>query len=66
MALKDHAALYGRIALVAFVFAFVAGIVAAPLLSKSGTQRPLTTAQENASNPQIIKVKSSSPAGKQS
>lgn len=66
MALKDHAALYGRVALVVFVFAFVAGIVAAPLLSEGGARKPLTTAQESASSPQVLKVKSSSPAGRQS
>lgn len=66
MALKDLAALYGRVALVMVVFAFIAGIVAAPLLSRTSIRPSVTAAQDGAPELQLIRVKNSSHAGKQS
>lgn len=66
MARKDLAGLYGRVALVMVVFAFIAGIVAAPLLSKTSIRPSLTAAQDGPSEPQLIKVKNNSHPGKQS
>lgn len=65
MALKDIAALYGRIALVIAVFAFVAGIIAAPLLSRTSNPPSLTAVRDGMPAPQLIRVKSIPPAGRQ-
>ncbi|MCG7391498.1 hypothetical protein MHY87_01065 [Microvirga sp. ACRRW] len=43
---KDLAALYGRVALVMLVFAFVAGIVAGPLVYKAGVQQSANAVQD--------------------
>jgi hypothetical protein len=43
---KDLAALYGRVALVVLAFAFVAGIIAGPLLQKAGLRQSVTAAQD--------------------
>lgn len=63
MVLKDLAVLYGRVALIMIVFAFVAGIVAAPLLSNADMGPSLAAAQDHAPSPQLIRVKSTSPSG---
>jgi hypothetical protein len=54
--LKKLAARYGRVALVALVFAFVAGIVAGPLLQKAGL-RPSVTASQDQPAPELFRAK---------
>jgi hypothetical protein len=46
MALKDLAALYGRVALIMVVFAFVAGIIAGPVFQKAGLRSSMTVVQD--------------------
>lgn len=57
MALKDLAALYGRVALVMLAFAFVAGIIAGPVLQKMGLRSSVTAAQDHAPVPELIRAK---------
>lgn len=65
MALKDLAALYGRVALVVLAFAFVAGIIAGPVLQKAGLRSSVTTAQDQAPLPELIRAKTAPVSGGQ-
>jgi hypothetical protein len=65
MALKDLAALYGRVALIVVVFAFVAGIIAGPVLQKVGLRSAVTAAQDQAPVPELIRTKAVTAAGGQ-
>ncbi|WP_243373483.1 hypothetical protein [Microvirga solisilvae] len=65
MALKNFAVVYGRVALIVVAFAFVAGIVASPLLSKSSLRPSLAVSQDDMPAPQVIRVKSASSTGGQ-
>lgn len=65
MALKDLAALYGRLAFIVVVFAFVAGIIAGPLLPKSGLRSSDALAQEHGPAAKMIRAKTPSAAGAQ-
>jgi hypothetical protein len=56
MVLKDLVALLGRVALVMLVFAFIAGIVAGPLLQRAGL-RPSVTAAQDSGGPELIRAK---------
>jgi len=56
MVTKDLATLYGRVALVVLAFAFVAAIIAGPLLQKAGLGRSVTAAQEHPA-PEMIRLK---------
>ena len=47
MAFKDVLSLCGRIGLIVTAFAFVAGIVAGPLLDKVWSSRPTTVTQND-------------------
>jgi len=64
MVLKDLVALMGRVALVMLVFAFIAGIIAGPLLQKVGL-RPSVTAAQDPAMPGLIRVKSTPVPGVQ-
>lgn len=61
MALKDLAALYGRVALVMLAFAFVAGIVAGPLLPSAGIRASVAVAedpiQDHWAAPELIRTR---------
>ena len=59
---KELVALCGRIALVMLAFAFVAGIVAGPLLSKPGFSRSITAAQDRPA-PELTPVKATPGSG---
>jgi len=53
MKLKNLTAQYGRVALVALVFAFVAGIIAGPLLQKVEL-RPSVAASQDQPAPELM------------
>jgi hypothetical protein len=57
MALKDLAALYGRVALIMVVFAFIAGIIAGPVFRKAGLRSSVTAVQDQAPMPELIRTK---------
>lgn len=65
MALKDLAALYGRVALILVVFAFVAGIIVGPLVQNGGFNHSVTAAQERMPAPDLTRSKSLPAPGKQ-
>lgn len=65
MALKDLAALYGRVALVVLAFAFVAGIIAGPVLQKAGLRSSVTAAKDHAPVPELIRTKAVPASGGQ-
>jgi len=65
MMLKDLAALYGRIALIVVVFAFVAGIIAGPVLQKAGFRSSVTVARDQAPVPELIRTRAVTGAGGQ-
>lgn len=56
MALKDLAALYGRVALIVIAFAFIAGIIAGPMLQKAGLRSSATAAQDRSPLPELIRT----------
>ena len=64
MVLKDLIALMGRVALVMLVFAFIAGIIAGPLLQKAGL-RPSVTAAQDPAVPELIRAKATPVRGVQ-
>ncbi|WP_134499127.1 hypothetical protein [Microvirga pakistanensis] len=59
---KDMATLYGRVALVVFAFAFVAAIIAGPLLQKAGFG-PSVTAAQDVPIPELVRVKATAASG---
>ncbi|KLK91812.1 hypothetical protein AA309_18270 [Microvirga vignae] len=65
MALKDLATLYGRVALVVLAFAFVAGIIAGPVLQKAGLRSSVTAAQDHVPAPEPIRAKTAPASGGQ-
>lgn len=59
---KELVALCGRVALVMIAFAFVAGIIAGPLLPKPRFPQSITAAQDQPAS-ELIRVKSTPASG---